>query len=103
MNPSRFYTKYLLAKLYDETGQREKAILTANALLQMQIKVPSTAVDEIKEEMQNIIIKYKGKNWKDEFFYRYDDSMKSRILFSCKIYADTNNKIYSLYFNYIYI
>ena len=62
MNPSRFYPKYLLAKLYDETGQREKAILTANELLRMQIKVPSTAIDEIKEEMQNIILKYKGRN-----------------------------------------
>jgi tetratricopeptide (TPR) repeat protein len=62
MNPSRFYPKYLLAKLYDETGQKEKAILTANELLRMQIKVPSTAIDEIKEEMQNIILKYKGRN-----------------------------------------
>ena len=64
MNPSRFYPKYLLAKLYDETGQREKAILTANELLRMQIKVPSKAIDEIKEEMQKIIIQYKSKSYK---------------------------------------
>ncbi len=64
MNPSRFYPIYLLAKLYDETGQREKAILTANELLRMQIKVPSTAIDEIKEEMQNIIKKYKDRHFK---------------------------------------
>lgn len=63
MNPSRFYPKYLLAKLYDKTGQKEKAILTAKELLQMQIKVPSTAIDEIKIEMQNIILQYKGKNY----------------------------------------
>jgi hypothetical protein len=64
MNPSRFYPKYLLAKLYDETGQREKVVLTANELLLMKIKVPSTAVEEIIDEMQNIIIQYKGRNYK---------------------------------------
>jgi tetratricopeptide (TPR) repeat protein len=59
MNPSRFYPKYLLAKLYEETGQREKAILTANQLLNMPIKVPSTAIDEIKQEMLNILENFK--------------------------------------------
>jgi O-antigen ligase len=64
MNPGRFYTKYLLAKLYYDTGQEEKAIQTANELLLMQVKVPSTAIDEILEEMQNIIIHYKDRNYK---------------------------------------
>ena len=64
MNPSRFYPKYLLAKMYNEFGQREKAILTANELLQMQIKVPSTAVDEIIVEMRNIITQYEGSIYK---------------------------------------
>lgn len=62
MNPSRFYPKYLLAKLYSETGQREKALLTANELLRMHIKVPSAAIEEIKIEMQNIILRNKGRN-----------------------------------------
>jgi O-antigen polymerase len=62
MKPSRFYLKYLLTKLYDETGQKEKAIIKANELLRMQIKVPSIAIAEIIEDMQNIIIRYKGRN-----------------------------------------
>ena len=55
MNPSRFYPKYLLAKLYDESGQKEKAITTARELLDKEIKVESTAIEEIQEEMQKII------------------------------------------------
>lgn len=57
MNPSRFYPKYLLAKLYDETGQQEKATSIANELLNKEVKVESTAVEEIKSEMRNILIK----------------------------------------------
>ncbi len=57
MNPGRFYPKYLLAKLYDETGQVEKAEQVANELLEKKIKVESTAVEEIKAEMQQILIK----------------------------------------------
>ncbi|NLO69533.1 MAG: hypothetical protein GX102_00985 [Porphyromonadaceae bacterium] len=55
MNPSRFYSKYLLAKLYDETGQREKAIKVAKELLEKEIKVESTAIEEIKAEMQKML------------------------------------------------
>jgi hypothetical protein len=57
MNPSRFYPKYLLAKLYDESGQRQKALIIANQLLNKEIKIPSSAVDEIRAEMQMIIDK----------------------------------------------
>jgi tetratricopeptide (TPR) repeat protein len=55
MNPSRFYPKYLLAKLYDESGQTAKAKRIAIELLKKEIKVESTAVKQIKDEMQNII------------------------------------------------
>jgi O-antigen polymerase len=55
MNPSRFYPKYLLAKLYDESGQKGKAIEVAKELLGKEIKIGSTAIQEIKEEMENII------------------------------------------------
>jgi len=55
MNPSRFYAQYLLAKLYDETGQTEKATDIANELLQKEVKIPSVAIKEIKEEMRKII------------------------------------------------
>ena len=57
MVPSRFYPKYLLAKLYDETGQHEKAVSMANELLIKEVKVESKAIDEIKEEMGKIIKK----------------------------------------------
>lgn len=61
MNPSRFYPKYLLAKLYDETGQAEKAMGVARELLEKEVKVQSTAIDEIESEMKTILNK-KTKN-----------------------------------------
>jgi O-antigen ligase len=61
MNPSRFYTRYLLAKLYDQTNQDEKAINMASGLLNDSAKVESTAVNQIKEEMKNILIRKKKK------------------------------------------
>jgi O-antigen ligase len=57
MNPSRFYPKYLLTKLYDETGQKAKATDVAKELLYKDIKIESTAIKEIKEEMKKIIEK----------------------------------------------
>lgn len=55
MNPSRFYSKYLLAKLYDESEQKEKAVTVANELLHKKVKVESQAIREIKTEMNEII------------------------------------------------
>lgn len=55
MNPSRFYPKYLLAKLYDKNGQIEKAIAIAEELLKKEVKVESTAVEEIQTEMKRIL------------------------------------------------
>jgi len=55
MTPVKFYPKYLLAKLYDEMGQRQKAIEIATALLKKEVKVESTAIKEIHEEMEKII------------------------------------------------
>lgn len=57
MNPSRFYPKYLLAKLYDENGQVEKAVAVAEELLKKEVKVESTAVEEMQTEMKNILNK----------------------------------------------
>ncbi|WP_203257023.1 O-antigen ligase family protein [Hyunsoonleella ulvae] len=59
MIPSRFYPLYLLAKLYDESGQKENALAMANTILEKEIKVPSTAVKEIQQEMKDIITEYK--------------------------------------------
>lgn len=58
MEPNKLYPRYLLAKLYDESGQRQKAIETAAGLLSKDIKVHSTAIEEIKTEMENILSKY---------------------------------------------
>ncbi len=59
MNPSRFYPKYLLAKLYDESGQNKKAVMTAQELLEKQVKIESTAIEEIRAEMEKIIAENK--------------------------------------------
>lgn len=59
MNPSRFYPKYLLVRLYNENGQKEKAVNVANELLHKRIKVESEAIREIKAEMNEIVKKDK--------------------------------------------
>ena len=59
MTPSRFYAPYLLAKLYDESGQKEKAVTVAQQILNKKIKVPSTAIEEIQQEMKQMLTKYK--------------------------------------------
>lgn len=61
MIPSRFYPLYLLAKLYDKSGQKEKAMSMAEIILKKEIKVPSTAITEIKHEMNNLMIKLNMK------------------------------------------
>lgn len=63
MIPSRFYPIYKLAKLYDETGQLEKAVAVARTLINKKIKVKSKAVYEIREEMEKIIEKNNKVHW----------------------------------------
>ncbi|MEX2409919.1 MAG: O-antigen ligase family protein [Candidatus Paceibacterota bacterium] len=55
MVPNRFYPKYLLAKMYQESGHIEKAKSTAQELLSKPVKIESTAIKEIREEMKLII------------------------------------------------
>lgn len=55
MVPSRFYPLYLLVKLYDENGEKNKAVVLARDILKKEVKVSSTAIKEIKAEMRNII------------------------------------------------
>jgi len=55
MIPSRFYSKYLLAKLYLECGEGTKALSTAKELINKEVKVPSKAIEEIRTEMREII------------------------------------------------
>jgi len=51
---------YKLAKLYDKTGQGEQAVSVAEGLLNKKVKVESRAIDEMKDEMLNLIEKYKS-------------------------------------------
>lgn len=60
MAPNRFYPKYLLAILYDENDQVEKAVATARELMEKQVKIESMAIEEIRKEMETIINKYSG-------------------------------------------
>jgi antitoxin component YwqK of YwqJK toxin-antitoxin module len=55
MSPTKFYPLYLLAKLYDASGQQQNALAMANTILHKEVKVHSKAIDEIKEEMKIII------------------------------------------------
>jgi len=61
MAPAPFYPLYLLAKLYDETGQKEKAIVMAKKVMGKEVKIESTAIEEIIEEMKKIIEKSKAE------------------------------------------
>lgn len=55
MIPSRFYPMYLLAKLYNESGNKTKAFAMAKEILKKEIKIPSTAIKEIRAEMKKIV------------------------------------------------
>jgi tetratricopeptide (TPR) repeat protein len=53
--PNRLYSLYLLAKLYIENGQTEQAIKMAQRIIDAMPKIISTATDEMKREMKEII------------------------------------------------
>ena len=55
MVPNRLYPLYLLAQMYNESGQIDKAITTARLLLEKDPKVPSSATEEMKRDMQKLI------------------------------------------------
>lgn len=55
MVPNRLYPLYLLAQMYNESGQIDKAITTARLLLEKAPKVPSSATEEMKRDMQKLI------------------------------------------------
>jgi O-antigen polymerase len=57
MAPARFYPLYLLAKLYNETGKTEKAVEMAKKVMGKEVKIKSTAISQIREEMRNIVEK----------------------------------------------
>ncbi|MBW8683881.1 O-antigen ligase family protein [Chitinophaga rhizophila] len=49
MVPNRFYTEYMLLKLYVASNENDKACSKANVILQKQVKVSSTAVQQIQD------------------------------------------------------
>ena len=55
MIPNRFYPLYLLMTLYNETGQKTKALKTAQDIKNKKIKIPSKAIYEIKGIADNLI------------------------------------------------
>ena len=59
MLPDRIYPKYLLAKLYAETGQKEKAVTAAREILRHPSRIPSDATDEIDQEMLQLLNQYR--------------------------------------------
>lgn len=57
MIPNRLYPHYLLAKMFQEEGNIEKAKQQAKILLEMPIKVPSMVAFEMQEEMKTLLNK----------------------------------------------
>ena len=55
MVPSLLLPKYLLAKLYIESGETEKAKKAALEVLNSPVKIKSTATNEIMKEMRNTL------------------------------------------------
>jgi tetratricopeptide (TPR) repeat protein len=53
--PNRIYPLYLLTKLYYEQGLTVKASQTAHKVLDMNIKVSSNAVEEIKDSLKYLL------------------------------------------------
>jgi tetratricopeptide (TPR) repeat protein len=54
--PNRLYPHYLLAKLYHETGQKDKMKTEINIVLTKPPKVESMAVEEMREELTQLTI-----------------------------------------------
>ena len=61
MVPHKLYPLYLLANLYFVTGQIEKAFSIAEQILRKGIKVESTATEEIRHDMKELIRNLKNK------------------------------------------
>ncbi|MDR2384506.1 MAG: O-antigen ligase family protein [Tannerella sp.] len=53
--PNRLYPHYLLAKLYHETGLKEKAQMEVNIVLTKPPKVESMAIEEMREELIKLL------------------------------------------------
>jgi tetratricopeptide (TPR) repeat protein len=59
--PNRLYPTYLLAKAFYDAGDMEKAKKYAIIGINFPIKVQSTAIDEMQNEFQNILMEIQKK------------------------------------------
>ena len=59
ITPNKLFPKYLLAKLYYNYNMTEKALNMANEILNLDAKIKSTAADEIKTEIKELIERIK--------------------------------------------
>ena len=57
--PNRMYPKYMLAKLYQKSGNMKKLSFKANEILNMKIKVNSAAIIEMQDKVKKILEQYK--------------------------------------------
>ena len=58
MVPSKFFPLYRLVKLYENNNRIEEALNMANLILNKDIKIESSKIDIIKEEMRIMLDKY---------------------------------------------
>ena len=54
--PNRIYPYYLMALLYTEAGETEKANAAARIVLTKEPKVNSTAIEEMREKMRKLLV-----------------------------------------------
>lgn len=59
ITPNKLFPKYLLAKLYYNYNMTEKALNMANEILNLDAKIKSSAADEIKTEIKELIERIK--------------------------------------------
>jgi tetratricopeptide (TPR) repeat protein len=64
--PNRLYPHYLLAKLYYEMGQKDKAEAETNIVMTKPPKVESKAVEEMREELKTMMNDERGLTMNDE-------------------------------------
>lgn len=79
--PNRLYPYYLLSKLYDNTGEYEKAYSTAEKVVNKEVKIHSPAIEEMKAEMQEYI-----KQGKKESNLNNDTTHKKRNFVPALVY-----------------
>jgi tetratricopeptide (TPR) repeat protein len=65
--PNRIYPYYLLALMYNETGESAKAKAAAETVLTKEPKVQSTAVKEMRLKMKEMINEMEGE-WSIRIF-----------------------------------